>query len=82
MYSISNNKKSQWDSNSECTSHKTDTLSTQLWRKLHVIIKKILLMKRNFVLIKGQSFCDDVLFHLKHVLYCIDRIAGHKYSKA
>lgn len=46
--------------------HKPDTLSTQLWSKLHVAIEKFLLIKQNIVSIGShQPFCDNVLFHLK-----------------
>lgn len=56
-----------------CTDHMTETLSTRLWSKLHVVVNKILLMKQNFVSIRCQQFWDDVLFHLKYERYFIFR---------
>lgn len=48
------------------TVHKADTFSTRglkLWRKLIDLFDKIILIKQNDLSIKGQQFCDDVLFH-------------------
>lgn len=60
------------DSNSGCTDHKPDTVSTRLWSKLYVAVDKILLIKQNVVSIRGQPFCDDVLFHLNNSFHLSD----------
>lgn len=63
--------KTQRDSNSICTDHMPDALSTRLSSKLHVTVDIIVLLNRNVVLIRGQSFCD-LLFYLKCIIcnYC------------
>lgn len=46
-------QKHQRESNSECTDHMPDTLSSQLWKKLHFAVDNILLIKRYVVLIRS-----------------------------
>lgn len=51
---------------SRCPDNKPDTLPPRLWKKCHITYCKILLIKRNVVLIRRQPFLKNELFHLKN----------------
>lgn len=54
------------DLKSGCPDNKPDTLPPRLWSKCHITYCKILLIKRNVVLIRRQPFLKNELFHLKN----------------